>query len=96
MKPSQPSTVREKAMNSFHVTKEQARQLAEALFPPTNFLLRLRNRMHERGFPHDDPLYVLVCDAYEAVNHLRLHVNNLVVQRHVAAVRAVRGRPAGS
>jgi hypothetical protein len=65
------------AMNSFHVTEDQARQLAEALFPPTNYLVRLRNRMHERGFPYDDPLYVLVSSAYEAVNHLRLHVNNM-------------------
>jgi hypothetical protein len=47
------------------------------LFPPTNYLIRRRDRMHERGFPHDDPLYVLVCDAYEALNRLRLHVHNL-------------------
>jgi hypothetical protein len=70
-------TVREKAMNSFSFTKDQARQLAEALFAPTNNLVRLRNRMHERGFPHDDPLYVLVCDAYERMQQLSMHVHYL-------------------
>jgi hypothetical protein len=43
----------------------------------TNYLVRLRNRMHERGFPHDDPMYLLVCSAHEALNHLRLHVTYL-------------------
>jgi hypothetical protein len=33
--------------------------------------------MHERGFPQDDPLYVLVSNAHEAVNRLPLHVNNM-------------------
>jgi hypothetical protein len=64
-------------MNSLNITKDQARKIAAALYPPTNYLVRLRNRMHERVFPHDDPLYRLVCDAYEAMNRLRLHVNNL-------------------
>jgi hypothetical protein len=65
------------AMNSLNITKDQARRIAAALYPPTNYLVRLRNRMHERGFPQDDPLFVLVGNAYEALNHLRLYVNNL-------------------
>jgi hypothetical protein len=64
-------------MNSVHVTKAQARHLEHELFPPTNYLIRLRNRMHERGFPHDDPLYQRVCEAYEAMNTLRMHVHYL-------------------
>ena len=64
-------------MNSLNITKDQARKIAGALYPPTNYLVRLRNRMHGRGFPQDDPLYRLVCEAYEAMNRLRLHVNNL-------------------
>jgi hypothetical protein len=28
--------------------------------------------MESRGFPHTDPLYLLVCAAHEAVNRLRL------------------------
>jgi hypothetical protein len=37
-------------MNQFNITKVGA-----ALFPQVNYLIRLRNRMHARGFPHDDP-----------------------------------------
>jgi hypothetical protein len=38
-------------MNSLNITKDQARKIAGAHYPPTNYLVRLRNRMHERGFP---------------------------------------------
>jgi hypothetical protein len=64
-------------MNSNHVTKAQAGKISEALHPPTNYLIRLRDRMHERGFPHDDPLYVLVCDAYDALNRLRFELHSM-------------------
>jgi hypothetical protein len=64
-------------VNSFSLTKEQASVIAKALYPPTNYLVRLRNRMHERGFPHDDPLYVLVCEAYDKVQQLSMHIHYL-------------------
>jgi hypothetical protein len=32
-------------MNSNHVTKSQADQINDALYPPTNYLIRLRDRM---------------------------------------------------
>jgi hypothetical protein len=63
-----------------HVTKAQAARIGEALFPPTNYLIRLRNRMHACGFPHDDPLYQLVCKAYDAMNTLRMHVHHLAAE----------------
>lgn len=31
--------------------------------------------MHERGFPHDDKMYKLVCDAYDAANRLSIKVH---------------------
>jgi hypothetical protein len=54
------------------VTSEQAGRISKALYPATNYLARLRRRMESRGFPHTDPLYLLVRAAHEAVNRLRL------------------------
>jgi hypothetical protein len=51
-------------MDRSDVTKAQAAKIGEALFPPTNYLVRLRKRMEQLGFPFDDPLYVLVCAAH--------------------------------
>jgi hypothetical protein len=64
-------------MNHTDITKEQAKEIAQALFPPVNYLARLRRRMEQRGFPHADPLYVRVCAAHEEVNRLRLEVHYL-------------------
>ena len=44
----------------------------DALYGPTNYLARLRPRMEERGFPHDDPLYRQVSAAYEAIRQVRI------------------------
>jgi hypothetical protein len=59
------------------VTKAQAAKLNKALYPPTNYLVRLRRRMERLGFPFNDPLYMLVCAAHEAVNRLRLGAHYL-------------------
>jgi hypothetical protein len=64
-------------MNRNNVTKEQAARISKALFPTTNYLIRLRKRMEQRGFSFDDPLYLLVCAAHEAVNRLRLDTHYL-------------------
>ena len=53
-------------MSSDDLTKSQAKQLSESLFPGVNFLLRLKTRMEKSGFPQDDALYNLVSDAYDA------------------------------
>jgi hypothetical protein len=57
------------------VTKAQAKQIREALYRPTNYLVRLRRRMELRGFPPNDPLYVLVSKAFDALQHLGMHVH---------------------
>ena len=53
-------------MSSDDLTKSQAKQLSESLFPGVNFLLRLKTRMEKAGFPQDDALYKLVSDTYDA------------------------------
>ena len=53
-------------MRSEEITKSQASVIYQALFPGTNYLVRLKKRMGKCGFPHDDELYQLVCKAYEA------------------------------
>ena len=64
-------------MNRDDITKSLAKKICQALFPPTNYLLRLRHRMESRGFPMEDPLYKAVCAAYEAVNRLRIEMHYL-------------------
>ena len=64
-------------MTQNDVKRSQAEKIYNALFPPTNYLVRLRRRMNELAFPPDDPLFVLVCTAYEALNRLRNHAHTL-------------------
>ena len=59
-------------MDRDSLKKSQAATINKALFPNLNYLLRLRRRMEQVGFPPDDKLYLLVCKAYDAV--YRLHV----------------------
>ena len=57
-------------MDSSKLSKTQARQLREALYPHCNYLFRLRRRMEQIGFTHSDPLYGAVCKAYNAMHEL--------------------------
>jgi hypothetical protein len=59
-------------MDSKAIKAWQARAICEALFPGTNYLVRLRRRMEQIGFPPDDDLYRHVCAAHDAVNQLRM------------------------
>jgi hypothetical protein len=45
--------------------------------PCLSYLSRLRTRMERTGFPPDDPLLQLVNKAYDAVQHLAVHVHYL-------------------
>jgi hypothetical protein len=62
------------AMSSAELTRTQVKAIAEALFPGVNYLYRFKQRMVKAGFPEDDELYQLVCQAYEASWALRLEV----------------------
>ena len=64
-------------MTSDDITKSQANEIFKALFKGTNYLVRLKNRMEAKGFPRDDKLYVLVCNAYEAALRLGHEVHHM-------------------
>src|SRR5262245_52898657 len=54
-------------MKSDDLTTAQAERINKALFPLANYLARLYFRIEKVGFRRDDPLFVLVRDAYHAV-----------------------------
>ena len=64
-------------MNRGDIQKWQAKRISQPLYPATNYLVRLRRRMEQRGFPPDDPLYLEVCAAYEAIHRLGMSVHYL-------------------
>jgi hypothetical protein len=64
-------------MNSHGLEKWQAAAIRDALFPSTNYLVRLRQRMESTGFPHDDEFYRQAVAAHEAVNRLRMTAHYL-------------------
>jgi hypothetical protein len=53
----------------------QAAKMRDALFAATNYLVRMKERMHERRFPPQDRLYLLVCKTHVDLVELsmRLH-----------------------
>ena len=59
------------------IKKSQAKVIGSALFPGMNYLYRLRERMQKVGFPHDDKLYQLVCNAYDAMHRLSVEIHYL-------------------
>ena len=66
-------------MSRGDIQKWQAKRISEALFPATNYLIRLRRRMEQRGFPPDEPLYREVCAAYDAIHRLGMSMHYLSV-----------------
>ena len=52
------------------VTKAQANLLMAGLFPCGHYLAKLKERMVKAGFPHDDPLFLLVSKTHDAEREL--------------------------
>jgi hypothetical protein len=59
------------------IKRGQAQVINKALFPGLNYLCRLRNRMVKVGFLPDDPLFLLVSKAYDAVYRLHMETHYL-------------------
>ncbi len=57
-------------MNADDLTTDQAKEINAALYGSLNYLCRLRERMEKKGFKPDDPLFVLVEKAYDAMRRL--------------------------
>jgi hypothetical protein len=64
-------------MTRSDIKKWQAARISKALFPGTNYLVRLRRRMEQVGIPPNAPLFVLVNAAFLAMQHLGVHVHYL-------------------
>jgi len=67
-------------MDSKSITVRQARRIFDALFPLGNYVVRLKCRMEKTGFPPNDPLFLAVKDADEALNRLYMMVHRLSVK----------------
>jgi hypothetical protein len=52
------------------IKRSQAQVINRALYHGLNYLCRLRARMQKVGFHPDDPLVLLVSEAYDAVYRL--------------------------
>ena len=63
----------------------QAERISKALYPGANYLARLRNRM-EKLFPPDDPLFLKVVAAHDAVCALS-------IEMHYQSCKTGVGRP---
>src|SRR5258708_8683885 len=64
------------SVNSDDLTPEHAGQLGRGLFRGINFLVRLKTRMEKAGFTQSDPLYQLVCKAYDATHRLSVDLHH--------------------
>ena len=62
-------------MESKSLTDEQIAALKETVRRQLRFLGRVRDRMNHLSFPPSDPLYVLVTQAWNAMQalHVELH-----------------------
>jgi hypothetical protein len=64
-------------MRSDDLTRDQARALKNKLQPMLGYLNRLKKRMTYRGFPPDDELLRLVCQAETAMHQLHVATHYL-------------------
>ena len=55
----------------------QAAKLHRTLQPTLGYLYRLRERMQKVGFLPNDPLFLRVCQAYDAVHRLSIELHYL-------------------
>ena len=63
-------------MDSSQVTRRQAQAIKTRVEDMRDYLYRLRTRMRNRGFPPEDPLYILVVQAQQSIGELYMDVAN--------------------
>jgi hypothetical protein len=68
-------------MDRNDLTKEQAREICKVIEGYLRYLLRLRTRMEQRGFPATDRTYVNVCQACDAIQALPMDFHYLACGR---------------
>ena len=70
------------------LTREQVEALLASVRRQIRYLGRLRDRMNQRGFPPDDPLYVAATGAFNAVHALSVEVHCLTCPAGTAGRRS--------
>lgn len=62
-------------VNCWQIKPQQAQRLCEAIRPSLAYVVRLRRRMEQLGFPPDDVLYRAAARAHDAMQelHVRAH-----------------------
>ena len=61
-------------MKADQLTRAQCRAIKAKIESMRDYLHRLRTRMAKRGFPPDDPMYLLVLQAQQGVGELFMDV----------------------
>ncbi len=64
-------------MKATGLTQDQARAIYQRLQPMVGFLLKLQERMEQRGFERDDKFFRLAKRAYDATHELFLEAHHL-------------------
>src|SRR3954466_7243574 len=59
------------------LTREQAEAIKQKIRPMLAYLNRLKKRMNDRKFPHNDPLFNEVVDAADALHKLNVSIHYL-------------------
>ena len=88
--------VRLPSVDSTTVTAAQASDLANRVGPMTGYLTRLSDRMQKRAWAADDPLYVDVRAAQDALHRLHLTLRELERLQRAAARGPRPWEPGGS
>jgi hypothetical protein len=68
-------------MDQNDLDRDQLDKLDKLFFPIANLFVRLMGRMAKAGFAGDDPLYLKVVEAHSILQHLRMQVHYLNVDR---------------
>jgi hypothetical protein len=64
-------------MRSEDLTPRQAETIKKTIRPMLAYLNRLKRRMDQRKFPHDDSLFNEVVDAADALHKLNVSIHYL-------------------
>jgi hypothetical protein len=65
------------AKDTKHLTAEQLAAIGLKAAEINGYFHRLQQRMEQTGFPVDDELYQLVCQAHDKTHHLRIALHYL-------------------
>jgi hypothetical protein len=68
------------AESSDDLTMAQARAILDKTRPMQGYLYKLRKRIDERRFPHDDPFRRLVSEAFDKMQNLNVDLHHRAVK----------------